>query len=599
MLAGSAWAYASDPAADRPRPPAGAPDRGGPRARQARDLHPQRPRAPGARAWTGWRPAATRYPTTASACSWPGSTRSAWPPSGRPTRSTPARGTRGSRPRCGPCSTRLPAPAGPVTVTGEIAWRRRPALYREHALFVTVSPDQAREQLACGARVIMVTGEQAALREQIAAARGRAAADRRPRRSGSCGRSSPRTRPRCGWPALARAGRAARSPGHRAADRGAGPRRRRGRGRRPGRRPAPAAARARRARRGGRRPGRGVRRACRATRSPRPWATWPGGARRSRRSPGAGVGCRFRLGSGWRGRRARARRGWRRGRPTASTTTSYLLDLACARECAQADAVGFAGGQLRVRDLARPGAGPAGVLQPGRPRGDRPRSTALLCSAKELSALTTRALVYGDIDLNLIDGSAIWLQSVTQALAAAGCAVTLVLKAPVRTSRLIAPLLAEPGVTVRRPFEEHLLEGPGPVPAAAAPDLLARLDAEAPPRPGGAARPGGHRRGGEERRVRRAAVAVPDRRPAVGPRAHARGGRGTRDDRLGRALPALPDRGTPLLPGGQHPRGLRQVRAAAADPGRDPRRPGARPRPGPRCGWSTPASSRRAGTRWR
>jgi hypothetical protein len=33
--------------------------------------------------------------------------------------------------------------------------------------------------------------------------------------------------------------------------------------------------------------------------------------------------------------------------------------------------------------------------------------------------LTPRALVYGDIDLNLIDGSAIWLQSVTQALARA------------------------------------------------------------------------------------------------------------------------------------------------------------------------------------
>ena len=94
--------------------------------------------------------------------------------------------------------------------------------------------------------------------------------------------------------------------------------------------------------------------------------------------------------------------------------------------------------------------------------------------------MTTRALVYGDIDLNLIDGSAIWLQSVTQALAQAGCAVTLVLKAPVRTSRLIAPLLAEPGVTVRRPAEEHLVEGPGPVRAAAAPALLARLDAELP-----------------------------------------------------------------------------------------------------------------------
>ncbi|HEY7880343.1 MAG TPA: glycosyltransferase family 1 protein, partial [Streptosporangiaceae bacterium] len=92
--------------------------------------------------------------------------------------------------------------------------------------------------------------------------------------------------------------------------------------------------------------------------------------------------------------------------------------------------------------------------------------------------MTSRALVYGDIDLNLIDGSAIWLQSVTQALARAGCAVTLVLKAPVRTSRLIAPLLAEPGITVRRPFEEHLMEGPGPMRPAAATDLLARLDAE-------------------------------------------------------------------------------------------------------------------------
>jgi hypothetical protein len=64
----------------------------------------------------------------------------------------------------------LTGAAGPVTVTGEIAWRRRPALYRERALFVTVSPDQAREQLACGARVMMVTGEQTELREQIAAA---------------------------------------------------------------------------------------------------------------------------------------------------------------------------------------------------------------------------------------------------------------------------------------------------------------------------------------------------------------------------------------------------------------------------------------------
>jgi glycosyltransferase involved in cell wall biosynthesis len=69
------------------------------------------------------------------------------------------------------------------------------------------------------------------------------------------------------------------------------------------------------------------------------------------------------------------------------------------------------------------------------------------------------ALVYGDVDLNLLDGSAVWLQSVTQALVAAGCAVTLVLKAPVRTDRLVAPLQGLPEVTIRSPHAEGLLPG--------------------------------------------------------------------------------------------------------------------------------------------
>ena len=51
------------------------------------------------------------------------------------------------------------AEAGPVRVTGTVRWGRLPALYREHALFVTAAPDQAREQLACGARVVMAGGE--------------------------------------------------------------------------------------------------------------------------------------------------------------------------------------------------------------------------------------------------------------------------------------------------------------------------------------------------------------------------------------------------------------------------------------------------------
>jgi hypothetical protein len=75
--------------------------------------------------------------------------------------------------------------AGSVHVAGSVPWRRRPALYRAHALFITASADQAREQLACGARVIVIGGEPVAgtvaptadfwdapaLREQIAALR--------------------------------------------------------------------------------------------------------------------------------------------------------------------------------------------------------------------------------------------------------------------------------------------------------------------------------------------------------------------------------------------------------------------------------------------
>ncbi len=96
------------------------------------------------------------------------------------------------------------------------------------------------------------------------------------------------------------------------------------------------------------------------------------------------------------------------------------------------------------------------------------------------------ALVYGDVDLNLLDGSAIWLQSVTQALVAAGCAVTLVLKAPIRTDRLVAPLLAMDEVTVRMPHAEQLLPGLTEGTSSGAPGLtvaqavavLAALDEE-------------------------------------------------------------------------------------------------------------------------
>ncbi|WP_121188038.1 glycosyltransferase [Nocardiopsis sp. Huas11] len=70
--------------------------------------------------------------------------------------------------------------------------------------------------------------------------------------------------------------------------------------------------------------------------------------------------------------------------------------------------------------------------------------------------------MYGDVDLNIIDGSAIWAQSMAQALAAAGCEVTLLLKAPVRTDRLVAPLADAPGIRLLRPYEDDLVPDRGP-----------------------------------------------------------------------------------------------------------------------------------------
>ncbi|MGW1544873.1 glycosyltransferase [Streptomyces sp. NPDC002309] len=95
---------------------------------------------------------------------------------------------------------------------------------------------------------------------------------------------------------------------------------------------------------------------------------------------------------------------------------------------------------------------------------------------------TLNALVYGDVDLNLIDGSAVWAQSTVQALSRAGCRTRLVLKAPVVTGRLIDPLAGLPGVTVVRPHEERLLSGLSdrPLSPVQASHALAQLDQDEP-----------------------------------------------------------------------------------------------------------------------
>ncbi|MCW2944793.1 MAG: glycosyl transferase, partial [Actinoallomurus sp.] len=91
-----------------------------------------------------------------------------------------------------------------------------------------------------------------------------------------------------------------------------------------------------------------------------------------------------------------------------------------------------------------------------------------------------RALVYGDVDLNIIDGSAIWAQAMVQALHEAGVEVTFVLKAPVRTDRLVAPLEKLPDVTVRRLPEDAPAAGNGSLTVEAAAQLLTELDAAEP-----------------------------------------------------------------------------------------------------------------------
>ena len=67
-----------------------------------------------------------------------------------------------------------------------------------------------------------------------------------------------------------------------------------------------------------------------------------------------------------------------------------------------------------------------------------------------------RALVYGDVNLNLIDGSAIWLVSTAECLARCGVEVTVLLKAQIETDRLIAPLRDVPGITLVEPNEKAM-----------------------------------------------------------------------------------------------------------------------------------------------
>lgn len=97
-----------------------------------------------------------------------------------------------------------------------------------------------------------------------------------------------------------------------------------------------------------------------------------------------------------------------------------------------------------------------------------------------MSEHPARILVYGDVDLNVIDGSAVWAVSVVEALSRAGCQVTFLLKAAVRTERLVEPLHGLERVRVIDPFAAGLLprRADERLRPQEATDLLGVLDAQ-------------------------------------------------------------------------------------------------------------------------
>ena len=79
---------------------------------------------------------------------------------------------------------------------------------------------------------------------------------------------------------------------------------------------------------------------------------------------------------------------------------------------------------------------------------------------------TLELFVYGDTNLNQLDGSSVWLQSIVDVLASVpDVYVTLLLKAEVKTERLIAPLMCRENISIVDAFENRLL-----------PRLSSRLD---------------------------------------------------------------------------------------------------------------------------
>lgn len=88
------------------------------------------------------------------------------------------------------------------------------------------------------------------------------------------------------------------------------------------------------------------------------------------------------------------------------------------------------------------------------------------------------AIVYGDVSLNIIDGSSIWLASISQTLTNIFDEVHVLLKAPIDNERLLAPLRSNPKITIHAHTNDPKAD---PLPARKAAQRLASLVAEIDP----------------------------------------------------------------------------------------------------------------------
>ena len=116
--------------------------------------------------------------------------------------------------------------------------------------------------------------------------------------------------------------------------------------------------------------------------------------------------------------------------------------------------------------LAKPGVGRPARAQP-------PAATGSDVAQRRPSDGRARLAVYGEIDMNLIDGSSVWLQSVAQVLATIpDTEVTVLLRCPDERSVLTAPLRDAENIELVEPPAGARLDAAGAV------DALERLDSE-------------------------------------------------------------------------------------------------------------------------